>query len=1149
MMAGGVHPAESWHEALAGHHLEEIVTTALGEALSEPARRPLLLDGLPRELQQQLCAMTRPLDQIRHDVFALARMKFLVRKRSPPLAIWLWNAAQLSTSVDAKRTFLSLWAAVMAPCLDALPVYDGSPRFVQRRLTVGDRLDARFDLVELLSDGAWSRVWRACDLRLGRDVALKVLHPEYAANQEQRLRFLRGARHMAALDHPNIARVLELVDSGSASGRCYYWMEYLTGGSLEAALARRELGTGDGLRAVIEAAEGVAVAHASGLLHRDIKPSNILLDGHGTAKLTDFDLIRARGSCGATRGGLGTWAYAAPEVMNDGSRASVRSDVFSLGRTALYALLAEAWSPEEGSTLPERWPSLSLSDIMPHLRCSTEVLKVIISATSVEPSSRPPSVREFVVALEAALDEQQHLLARRFQWRGGLRAYGRYEVHDAADLQSADGEPPGVCITRFSAAASRRLEVAFGTTDWTQLRLPLSHEAIPAERARGRDGRGRYWIATVDERSPSSLTLPDWKAASYSLEEGIRILVRVGQVVAYVHRRGIVHRDLRPEHVIVERGGTVSLGGWALATPSLLQPEHAATAHIDVKAIGYLLLYVASPGDVPFPACMLDAGDEAYRAANSAMAAIEAAAPRLAELAKRCVTGTLAEVRPVLDELGDWLEHAEAKRRFDALAPRGDEVRKLHRQARALDLAARLAHDAVRPWQSELYKRRWWLNEEWAKRLRARAFRAEQHWLSQVSPLCTRVPSARSALLNYYQECLEEVDGTGDCERTRLVESVLSVNFGIHALRDAEQSYRIRLDARHARGLSLERYEIGSRVARSADKQSLAGGSVHVLDLTAGGYVASYSCHGQRVRFPFVVRRGQPSNTSVELPALRRGLLREGEVYVAGGRCRVGGDDLAGDSLPHQVVYIEAFIMKAHAVTHGEYRAFLQDLCRRNEARLASEFAPKRKTPGGTTPLYALNSGDAADGWGERRLGTPVWGVSWFGARAFAEWRSTPDCTWRLPHELEWEKAARGVDGRPYPWGWSGDESYANMLNSHREKTHPLPTDGYAERFPVDVSPYGIHGLGGNMRTWCTNPWRSAGPRLYRTQGGPAIDRSDCVRGHAEELVVLRGGSFATALRGCRSACRYANRPDLVLTTGGIRLVRSVADGGYDALY
>lgn len=1141
-MAGGVHPAESWHEVLAGHHLEEIVTTALGEALSEPGRRPLLLDGLPRELQQQLCAMTRPLDQIRHDVFALARMKFLVRKRSPPLAIWLWNAAQLSTAGDAKRIFLSLWAAVMAPCLDALPVYDVNPRSVQRRLAVGDRLDARFDLVELLSDGAWSRVWRACDLRLGRDVALKVLHPEYAANQEQRLRFLRGARHMAALDHPHIARVLELVDAGSASGRCYYWMEYLTGGSLEEALTTRELEPGEGLRAVLEAAEGVAVAHASGLLHRDIKPSNILLDGHGRAKLTDFDLIRARGSCGATRGGLGTWAYAAPEVMSNGSRASVRSDVFSLGRTALYVLLAEACGPAERSTLPERWPSLSLGDIMPHLRCSTEVLKVIISATSVEPSARPQSVRDFVAALEAALDEQQHLLARRFQWRGGLRTYGRYEVHDAMDLQSSDGQPPGVCITRFSAAASRRLEAAFGTTDWTQLRLPLSHEAIPAERARGRDGRGRYWVATVDERSPSSLTLPDWKAASYSLEEGVQILIRVGRVVAYVHRRGIIHRDLCPEHVIVERGGTVSLGGWALATPSLFQPEHAATVQIDVKAIGYLLLYVASPGDVPFPACMLDAVDEICTAANSAMAAIEAVAPRLAELAKRCITGTLADIRPVLDELGDWLEHAEAKRRFDALAPLGDEVRKLHRQARALDLAARIARDAVRPWQSELYKRRWWLNEEWAKRLRARAFRAEQRWLSQVSPLCTLVPSARSVLLSYYQECLDEVDGTGDCERARLVESVLSVNFGIHALRDAEQTYRIRLDARRVRGLSLERYEIGSRVARSVDKQSLAGGTVHVLDLTAGGYVASYSCHGQRVRLPFVVRRGQSSTTSVELPAPKRGLLGEDEVFVAGGLCRVGGDELAGDGLPHQVVYVEAFIMKLHAVTHGEYRAFLQDLCRNDQAWLAGEFAPKRRTPGGKAPLYAPSKGDDSERWTEHRLGTPVCGVSWFGARAFAEWRSTQDCTWRLPHELEWEKAARGVDGRPYPWGWHGDESYANMANSHREAAHPLIVKEYAAQFPVDTSPYGVRGLGGNMRTWCINPWRPVGPRLCRTDEGAVIDRSDVVRGYSEELAVLRGGSFATVLRGCRSAGRYANRPGDELASGGIRLVRSASD-------
>jgi len=199
----------------------------------------------------------------------------------------------------------------------------------------------RYSILEEIASGAQGTVYRAHDPDVDRTVALKVLHPEMARDPQYVERFRREARIAASIDHPNVCRIYEV---GEVDGRHFIAMEFLPA-SLSENLRHAEDEQG-GLPVEIAAtfaaqiAEGVAAAHASGIVHRDIKPQNILFSTDGTAKVTDFGIARAESLTTMTATGLmmGTPHYMAPELVH-GERADEQSDTYALG-CVLYQMLA-----------------------------------------------------------------------------------------------------------------------------------------------------------------------------------------------------------------------------------------------------------------------------------------------------------------------------------------------------------------------------------------------------------------------------------------------------------------------------------------------------------------------------------------------------------------------------------------------------------------------------------------------------------------------------------------------------------------------------------------------------------------------------------------------------------------------------------------
>ena len=206
------------------------------------------------------------------------------------------------------------------------------------QLHEGDTLgDGRYVLLRRLGTGGFGVVWEAHDEVRGERVAIKVLHPELTREATRVERFFRGARTMAELEHAAVVRILGR--PGEDDGWHYFVMEFVPGTDFRRAVLEQQLDQRQVIGIIRRMGEALGAAHAKGLIHRDVKPANILLDAAGAPRLTDFDLVSAADTTGGTKtGAMGTFVYAAPELMDRPQDADTRVDVYGLGMTMIFGL-------------------------------------------------------------------------------------------------------------------------------------------------------------------------------------------------------------------------------------------------------------------------------------------------------------------------------------------------------------------------------------------------------------------------------------------------------------------------------------------------------------------------------------------------------------------------------------------------------------------------------------------------------------------------------------------------------------------------------------------------------------------------------------------------------------------------------------------
>jgi formylglycine-generating enzyme required for sulfatase activity len=266
-------------------------------------------------------------------------------------------------------------------------------------------------------------------------------------------------------------------------------------------------------------------------------------------------------------------------------------------------------------------------------------------------------------------------------------------------------------------------------------------------------------------------------------------------------------------------------------------------------------------------------------------------------------------------------------------------------------------------------------------------------------------------------------------------------------------------------------------------------------------------------------RRAPIAPAPLWLPPSRQRARRRG--VRAGGVVPGGRRPAALNALPACRLWLDGFVIRRAPVTQREYLEFLNDLVARGAEAEAQRFAcrsTRRHLP--SAPMYAHGDGRFVCRASSRRTGR--WCTSTGRARgaSAAGWAARDELPWRLPDELEWEKAARGVDGRLFPWGDWLDPSWCWIRDSHPQTSSLAITNDH----PIDRSPYGVLGMVGNSMDWCANAFVppdqfDVRPRRVAPQDPPEED-DEATAGR-----VYRGGSWSYAAQLCRPVRRFRHHP------------------------
>lgn len=632
----------------------------------------------------------------------------------------------------------------------------------------------------------------------------------------------------------------------------------------------------------------------------------------------------------------------------------------------------------------------------------------------------------------------------------------------------------------------------------------------------------------------------------YTLGRLLRYFLQICNAVDYAHHRGIIHCDIKPANILLGEYGEVLLVDWGLAqsrqhplgvrggTLGYMAPEQMDASierfdeRTDVFALG-AILYEILAGEAAFPEVKSSSvkSIDIHSAVQDRLALY--AVPTLPtvlrpdleiqEIEDICMRAIainrderLTSARALADAIDEFIEGSKQKERkrieADASADAGDELAERYHEfiesrPEKLTVFRALRADVV-PWAKADDKQELWDAEDIIRVTDALTVRTFQSAVSAYERALDAVPNhvrARRGLARLYFSELKRARRRGNSLDEIAYEQLLREVDDGELERELARDGTLELEiSSHAKQVTLAKLVERERRLVEGTAVMIHSRPEHNEPLPVGRYVlrATFCDDGQSVAWPISVEAGTSCRVNISLPVERLGA---NEVMVPGGPARLQGDPLSTEADEPIIADLDPFVMQKYPVTFGEWFQFL-DALREQDPALAEVHVPRTALGlpawqySRTEKHWIATSGFPAsmpaivvppDEQHDPHT-LPVFGVSAESAEAYARWLSARDGkAWRLPTENEWEKAARGTDGRIYPWGDQFDATFCKM----RDSRPGLPLAEPLGAFAFDISPYGVCDLAGGVADWCTpDPRRTAArePREVVSRGGAWCD-------------------------------------------------------------
>jgi serine/threonine protein kinase/formylglycine-generating enzyme required for sulfatase activity len=970
----------------------------------------------------------------------------------------------------------------------------------------------KYQILELIGRGATAEVYKAYQPVLDRYVAIKIIHSFLAEDKGFLDRFQREAQAAAQLRHPNIVRVYDF----DVLGGVYYYMvmEFIDGPTLHNELQRRAaaneiMALENAIHIVKDVTSALSYAHSRGMIHRDIKPSNVVINQENKAILTDFGMAKIVSDAQYTATGMitGTPNYMPPE-QGLGKSADARSDIYSLG-TMFFQMVTGRLPYYADSAV-----TVLLKHINDPIPIPTQanpalpstIDSIILKAMAKDPGDRYQTAQEFLEHLRrietASSPSDTALLV--FSAAPPTHTDAPTRQHSNADTQStsamsASTTPPFSGALLEPASPGAALPAAFELTPYT-----LSPGLVATDPADLPAMCDANWQRAVDHFAKGYITAwlreaIDRLRAAYQhglADEVELIAARAEAIVRRIQDGDDIAHNVGLEEFLESLGAPPPI--MDIAPPRLDLPAvgvgeagQTATLTITNKGRGYLF------GRIVCRVPWLDPRPRRFGG----------------------TVGQLCTITVRMDVSGLPASRIQSPDAVQVRTIGGD--RDIPVQVNILPSALRTdasTLDFGTVGQGEATQATFTLRNGGRGYLIGRV-RCREPWLTAL-PQHFKVPAGES--IQVVVSADSQALPTGEVVHDWAL--VIESNGG-HAVLDLHMIVlppRLEVEPAQIRLPAVDLAE--PRPGRSAELTvrnagpGILTGAVKIEGDWLTAKPAAFRCRSgeaQQLRLSTTQLRLGDLDQSVhvvsnagtaEVPVLLqvRFSTEPEMVHVPAGEFLRGSREQDRHALasekPQGQIHIDEYWIARYPVTNAHYAAF----ARATGRRPPDDWEGDQPPPG--------------------KESHPVVNVSWWDAVAYCRWLAElTGKPYRLPTEAQWEKAARGTDGRVYPWGNRWDSQKCNSREGHQGGTSPVGT--YS---PAGDSPFGCADMVGNVLEWVADWYHEEYYARSSVDQNPYGPSSGVIK-------VLRGGSWSADRWGVRCTSRYQGNRKATSPEAGFR--------------